>query len=438
MADDSSMDDVSTNTAEGAPGAGARFRLVVVDGKDVGKELELRGGNHVIGKSGDCALQLDDGLISRRHAEVWVTPDGVTVKDLASKNGLYLAGARVAEAQLFAGALLRVGQTTLRFERLDAPVDDEGPTQFGRLSGGAPIMRRLFALLQQIAEVQSDVLVDGETGTGKELCAEGLHARSPRAAGPFVVCDLAGIARPLLESELFGHVRGAFTGAERDRVGLIEQADGGTLFLDEVGELDLALQTRLLRVLDQKQVKPIGGRNYRRVDVRVISATRRDLEHEVREGRFRSDLFFRLAVVRVHLPPLRERFEDLALLTRAFMGERKLLLPPETLAWLAEHSWPGNVRELRNTIERALLQLPPEAIELPPSLLGLSPVVTRNAPADRAGFMQSRGRLLSMWERHYLEQLLARTERNLSRAARESGLDRAYLYRLLKKYGLKT
>ncbi|HEX4462178.1 MAG TPA: sigma 54-interacting transcriptional regulator, partial [Polyangia bacterium] len=418
--------------------AGARFRLVVVDGKDAGKALELRGGNHVIGKSADCALPLDDGLISRRHAELWVTPDGVTVKDLASKNGLYLAGARVSEAQLFAGALLRVGHTTLRFECLDAPVDEDGPTQFGRLIGGAPVMRRLFALLEQIARVHSDVLVDGETGTGKELCAEGLHAHSPRASGPFVVCDLAGIARPLLESELFGHVRGAFTGAERDRVGLIEQADGGTLFLDEVGELDLALQTRLLRVLDQKQVKPIGGRHYRRVDVRVISATRRDLEHEVRDGRFRSDLFFRLAVVRVHLPPLRERSEDLALLTRTFMGERELALPPETLAWLAEHSWPGNVRELRNTIERALLQLEPEAIELPPSLLGLSPVVTRDAPADKAGFTQSRERLLSMWERHYLEQLLARTERNLSRAARESGLDRAYLYRLLKKYRLKS
>jgi DNA-binding NtrC family response regulator len=299
-------------------------------------------------------------------------------------------------------------------------------------------MRRLFALLQQIARVHSDVLVDGETGTGKELCAEGLHAQSARAAGPFVVCDLAGIARALIESELFGHVRGAFTGAERDRTGLIEQAHGGTLFLDEVGELDLALQTRLLRVLDQKQVKPIGGRHYRRVDVRVISATRRDLEHEVRAGRFRSDLFFRLAVVRVHLPPLRERSEDLALLTRTFLGERQLALPPETLAWLAEHSWPGNVRELRNTIERALLQLEPQAIELPPSLLGLSPVVARDAPADQAGFTQSRERLLSMWERHYLEQLLVRTERNLSRAARESGLDRAYLYRLLKKYRLRT
>jgi DNA-binding NtrC family response regulator len=299
-------------------------------------------------------------------------------------------------------------------------------------------MRRVIDVLEQVAKNEVSVLIEGETGTGKELCAEAIHEHSPRAKGPFVVCDLAGINRSLLEGELFGHVRGAFTGATADRTGLLVRADGGTLFLDEIGELDLDLQTRLLRVLEQREVKPIGAHAFRSCDIRVVAATNRDLLEEVNAGRFRQDLYYRLAVMRVKLPPLRARIEDIPLLVRNMLGDRLLELPLETLACLAEYAWPGNIRELRNAIERALSLLKPGAKELSPMLLGMETpgaAAASEAPTANAdSFAQARDRMMSTWERHYLKMLMARTEGNLSLASRQAGIERTYLRRMLKKY----
>jgi two-component system nitrogen regulation response regulator GlnG len=437
------MAEDGTSTAP-VPSAGQRcFELLVVDGNSKGRTLVLHPGVYVVGKGGECALVIDDSFVSREHVRLTVQPGLVALRDLGSKNGTFVAGARISEAVLSDGALLRLGRTTLRLTEL--PRDDDaaaGPTQFGRMAGQSLAMRRLFELMGRVAQSDSSVLIEGETGTGKEVCAEAIHAASARAQGPFVICDLAGINRTLLESELFGHLRGAFTGAVGDRVGLVAKADGGTLFLDEIGELDKDLQTRLLRLLEQHQYKPIGATTFKTSNLRVVAATNRDLLAEVNAGQFRSDLFYRLAVVRLKLPPLRSRIEDVPILVRQMLRDRPLELPLETLACLAEHAWPGNVRELRNTIERALSLLQPGARELPPVLLGLetpgAAAAASEAPAQASGdtFAQARDRMLSTWEQHYLRMLMQRADGNLSKASREAGIERTYLRRLLKRYAI--
>jgi DNA-binding NtrC family response regulator len=252
---------------------------------------------------------------------------------------------------------------------------------------------------------------------------------------------MAAISRGLIESELFGHVRGAFTGADRDRAGVFAQADGGTLFIDEIGELDLEMQPRLLRALQQHDVRPVGGTDYRRVNVRVVAATNRDLKEEVAAGRFREDLYYRLAVVTVELPPLRERRSDIPDLVRRFVGSRTVRVPPESLAVLADYEWPGNVRELKNVIDRALALLR-RGDELAPELLGLTTTAGREAlpwpKIDHPGFFDAKERLIAAWERSYLQDLLDRCQDNVSRASRESGIGRNYLHRMLKKHGLQT
>jgi DNA-binding NtrC family response regulator len=308
-------------------------------------------------------------------------------------------------------------------------------------------MREVFALLELVAQSDLPVLIEGETGTGKELCAEALFAAGRRANEPWIVCDLAGMSRSLIESELFGHVRGAFTGADRDREGTFVQAHGATLFIDEIGELELDMQPRLLRALEQRKVKPVGATQYRDIDVRVIVATNRDLRQEVQAGRFRSDLYHRLAVMRVVLPPLRERKDDIPYLVEHFLDGKEVHVPPETMALLYDYDWPGNVRELKNVIERGV-SLMGQRVTLEPALLGLE-LPARDldgaplnfAEADwfafgTAGFREAKERLIASWEREYLAQLLRRTGGNVSRAARDGGLDRVYLHRLIKKYNL--
>jgi DNA-binding NtrC family response regulator len=289
----------------------------------------------------------------------------------------------------------------------------------------------------------SDVLIQGETGTGKELCAEALHNESRRAKGPFVIVDLAGIAPSLIESELFGHVKGAFTGAQADRAGAFERATGGTVFLDEVGELPLELQPRLLRVLERRQVKRVGANDYRTVDVRVVAATHVDLEGAIKEGKFRRDLFHRLAVLRVTLPPLRERPEDIPLLVDTVlerMGKPPSALSDQTRALLTQYPWPGNVRELRNVVDQ-VVNLGDEALPEMPSVPGGAP---RSGSGSDAGgpeldlpFKEAKERLIEGFERDYLVGLLARCEGNISRASREAGIDRVYLRKLLRKHGLE-
>jgi DNA-binding NtrC family response regulator len=432
-------------TVNRAPIMPTRLRLLVLSGPDQGKQLELARGTYLVGKAPGCALVLSDGAVSRQHLELQVAESGVVVKDLNSTNGSFFGGARFSVVTVGAGAVVTIGATELKL----APVErthailPSASDRFGRLLGRSLRMREVFAVLELVAQSDVAVLVEGETGTGKELCAEAIRGAGSRARGPFVICDLAGVSRSLIESELFGHVRGAFTGADRDREGAFAQAHGGTIFIDEIGELELDAQPRLLRALEQRKVKPVGASSYRDVDVRVIAATNRDLREEVRQGRFRDDLYHRLAVVRVTLPPLRERKEDVAFLVSAFLEGRDLQVPPETLALLCDYDWPGNVRELKNVIDRGV-SLMGQGKVLEPSLLGLEPPPGQShggppsgwAAVGPEGFREAKERLIAAWERDYVTQLLRRAGGNVSRAAREGGIDRVYLHRLMKKHNI--
>jgi DNA-binding NtrC family response regulator len=345
---------------------------------------------------------------------------------------------------------------------MDPPAPAHPLRQLGELVAGDRRTCEAIERLERVAATDLPLLIQGETGTGKELAARAVHEASPRAAGPLVVCDVATLAPTLIESELFGHVRGSFTGATMDRRGAFELAHGGTIFLDEIGELDLALQPRLLRALERKEVKPIGAAGYRQVDVRVIAATNRDLAAEVQARRFRPDLYHRLAVARVALPPLRERTGDLPALAAhilarvcAPMGLAPPALAPDALACLRDHDWPGNVRELRNVLERALAAAPgarvidAAMIELDPRPAGTAPTGGGGARGARLArgtieppvdldlpFKQAKERIVAEWERAYVRALLERYDGNVSSAARRAGIDRVHLHRLIKKLGL--
>jgi DNA-binding NtrC family response regulator len=315
--------------------------------------------------------------------------------------------------------------------------------RFGDLIGASVPMRALFALLERVACSDVGVLIEGETGTGKELVAEALHRASPRAARPLVICDLAGVSRSLIESELFGHVRGAFTGAERERDGAFALADSGTLFIDEIAELELDVQPRLLRALERRQVKPVGSSSWRDLEVRVIAATNRDLSAEVRAGRFREDLFHRLAVMRLRVPSLRERREDIPLLVEHLLARAGSPARPTepALARLVAYGWPGNVRELKNVLDRALSLLGPGAPDEPrriePELLGLPPGGRPSGTAPVAtNFREAKAQMIAAWERAYVGRLLDQAGGSITRAAREAGMDRVYLHRLLRKHGM--
>ena len=307
------------------------------------------------------------------------------------------------------------------------------------MTGHSPVMREAFALLELAAASDATVLLEGETGTGKEIAAESIHRLSARGEGPFVVIDCGSIPAALLESELFGHERGAFTGAVSARMGAFEAANGGTIFLDEVGELSIDLQPKLLRVLERRQIKRLGQPQYTPIDVRVIAATNRNLRTEVNRHRFRSDLYYRLAVIEVRLPPLRARVEDIPALATDLLSsmgvdkspDRDFLHSPEFLAELKRHSWPGNVRELRNYLERclALHQYSPFQRQ---DTVDETPQVDVDQPL-RAG----REAWTRAFERKYLEEILRRSDNNVTAAARAAGVDRIYFYRLLWRHGIR-
>ena len=438
LPDWSEVDIGSTHGAEGARTAiPEKLRLVVLSGVDRGRELPLSRGTYYVGKHPRCALVLRDEQVSRRHLELRIEADGVHARDLGSRNGSFFKGGRFSEIVVGTGAVLTVGKSELMLLSHDAPAPalPSERESFGGLRGRSLAMRQTFALLEKVAPSEALVLIEGETGTGKELCAEAIHAQSARKNGPLVVCDLSAVARGLLESELFGHAKGAFTGAAKDREGAFESAEGGTLFLDEIGELELELQPRLLRALERKQFSRIGETRPRTFDARIIAATNRDLGEEVKAGRFREDLYHRLAVVRVRLPPLRERKEDVPLLVEAMAAEKGVTVQPETLSLLGEYDWPGNVRELYNTLSRAFAVATPGR-PLLPSDLGLRPE-TRGNDGGIDDFHLTKERLIEGWERDFLRRLLLASGDNLSHAARASGLGRAHLYRLLKKYKME-
>ena len=416
-----------------------RFRIVAVDGSQ--RSVDASTSELTIGSAAGNQLVLDDPTVSRHHCVIRVTPRGCELRDLGSTNGTWLAGHLIEAAYLRPGSTFRAGTVSLRFEQLEDDVREalSEDDRFGDAIGQSPAMRRIFALAAKIAASDSTVLLDGETGTGKGLLAELLHRQSPRANGPFIVLDCGAIPPTLIESELFGHEKGAFTGAHAARAGAFEAARGGTIFLDEVGELPLELQAKLLRALEERTIKRVGSTQSIRLDVRVLAATNRDLREAVNRGAFRADLYYRLDVVRLRLPPLRERREDIPLLVqhyyRTFTGDDDATAPDELVAPLVEHSWPGNVRELRSAVERAVLLADPAA------WAGTDTDAKTPAMAqefdDHASFREAKERAVTSWERWYVNTLLERHQGNLTRAARAARMDRAHLRELLRKTSRK-
>ena len=423
-----------------------KIRFEVVKGPDQGLVAEVAGAEARVGSGKTCDLVLKDPTVSRLHLSVRVEGDAIRVTDAGSRNGTLLDNTRVADAWARTDSTITIGATTLRL-RMSADIVELPLSRRDRLGGllGQSIpMRRIFALLERIAPTDTTVLVEGETGTGKELVAEAMHDESPRARCPFIVFDCSAASATLIESELFGHVRGSFTGATGDRPGAFEAANTGTLFLDEIGELPLDLQPKLLRALENREVRRVGSNTPHKVDVRIVAATNRSLVHEVDRGRFREDLYYRLAVVPVRLPPLRERLGDVPLLVRHF--EEKLRrpgqppLPDNLIDDFCARSWPGNVRELRNAVARAIS-------------IGTMAAEQAGAPAEAPAPMSApsgeeamivdlaeplfvgRERVAEAFERKYLSAALKQTGGNVSRAAEIAGVNRKFIQRAMKRFG---
>jgi two-component system nitrogen regulation response regulator GlnG len=410
-----------------------RVCLTVASGPDCGKVGYLEAGTLLIGSSDGCGLRLQEPSVSRRHAQVEIGDDGVVLKDLSSRNGTFLNGRRVREAYLSPGDQLRLGRVEIRFEpRVEAVKVPASPhSRFGGLFGQSTAMRALFGVMERVAPTACTILIEGESGTGKELAARALHENSPRATSRFTTVDCSAIQPDLIDSELFGHVAGAFTGAQGARRGLAEHAHGGTLFIDEVGELPLSIQPKLLRLLEAREVRPVGANDPKNVNVRVIAATHRDLPAMVREDRFRQDLFFRLAVLRIRLPPLRDRLEDLPGLVetvlRADSGD-PVTLHPDALSRLAAHPWPGNVRELRNVLTRA------RALHGGP-VIRAEHLIFDDAANQRVMAIPASAVALDSLENDAIRRALKQSGGNLTRAAAALGIHRNTLRQKLKKAG---
>jgi DNA-binding NtrC family response regulator len=413
-----------------------RYRLIVIEGPDRDQAIDGGGAELAIGTAPANTMILSDPAVSRHHVAISPTPRGHLVRDLGSTNGTMVNGTAVEGAYLAPGAVIAIGRSRLKFDVVggeDRAVLSQD-ARWGRALGTSEAMRRIFAVLPRIAESDSTILLEGETGTGKGLLAEAIHEASPRAAGPFIVLDCGAIPPSLIESELFGHEKGAFTGAAASRVGGFEAARGGTVFLDEIGELPLDMQPKLLRALEDRVVKRLGGNEPVRLDIRIIAATNRDLRSEINQGRFRSDLYYRLNTFRLRIPPLRERRDDIALLVAHFYRQLSPGEPPpaDLLAELTRHDWPGNVRELRAAVERAVLLGDPAVWR---ALSEDAPVSAEDQRfVDGTSFRAAKERAVAAWEREYVRTLIARHDGNLSRAARAVRMDRNHLRELLRRH----
>ena len=424
--------------------ASPAFRVVVGTGPERGKHLLIDArllSRALVGQSPACELRLTDALVSRRHAAFEINGMRLQITDLSSTNGTRVNDVAVASAFLEGGERVEVGHTTLRIERADAPrLTLPAETNFGRVIGASPQMRKLYPLCAQLAASDIPVIIEGETGTGKEALAEAIHETGPRASGPFVVFDCTALPPNLVESALFGHEKGSFTGATESRKGVFEEAHGGTLLIDEVGDLDIALQAKLLRAIERSCVQRLGSNKWLRVNVRILAATRRDLDREIQDGRFRDDLFFRLAVARIELPPLRKRQGDIRLLAEHFWnlvaGSREPL-EPAFVARLEAYGWPGNVRELYNAIarrrvfgDRAEVGLARTEPHASTGTRGVDDPIERVLALDLP-LPQTRQLLSDELEQRYVERLLARHGGNVTRAAQASGLALRY-FKLLR------
>jgi transcriptional regulator with GAF, ATPase, and Fis domain len=465
-----------------------KSKLVVVSGPDQGRELEVGKPRVSGGRSIINDLVLQDKAISGTHFEVLVKDDGYRLRDLDSRNGVYVGEVRIRECFLKPGMQFRIGHTEIKFQPMQDVVEIalSERDRFDRVIGASAAMREIFATLEKVAPSDLTVLITGETGTGKELIARGIHNASPRRSKPFVVLDCGAIPKDLIESTLFGHEKGSFTGAVGQYRGCFEQANGGTIFLDEIGELDISLQPKLLRVLEQREIKRVGGDRTIKVDVRVLAATNRDLRAMVNAGTFREDLYFRLSVIHAELPPLRERREDIPQLAQHFLKEvatRRgvtMTLSQDAIAALVSHAFPGNVRELRNVVERAASLASGPTItradlvfgrDSGPSVIVAKELAQAGAQAAVAAagggaaaggaagagavpaggnlfdpavfqpgldFKEAKQRVVDAFEAAYLKALLARHDGNITRSAQEAGLTRYHLRELLKRHNLAT
>ena len=411
-------------------------RLVITPPNGTERSLVLGVPQVRIGAGSSNDVVLDDAHASRFHCEIRRTDEGWLLRDLGSTNGTRVGDMLIKEGVLQNGATVTVGETRIRFLADDGKPEDVvvSPQQsFGDVVGRSMRMREVFAVLERIAPTDLTVLIGGETGSGKDVIARAIHAQSPRAKKPFVVFDCAAVAPNLIESELFGHMKGAFTGANETREGVFVRADGGTLFLDEIGELPLDLQPKLLRALEQRTVRMVGGAKDVPVDVRIIAATHRNLEQVVKDGTFRQDLFFRLSVVTVQVPPLRHRIEDLPMIIEKLLlsQQKPVGLSPDTMTILGKYDWPGNVRELRNVIESAVAVCDGDQIE-PKHLIFFKP--RRRDPTMEK--LPLAGKTLESLERAAIAQTLEHCGGNKTRAARALGISPSTLYEKVKKYSL--
>ena len=406
----------------------------------------------VVGRNAACRIVLDDGKVSAVHAELVAAEQGVRLRDLGSRNGSWVGAVRVGDVYLTSACKLRLGETELVFEpaRPERIAVPQLPV-FGPLVAQSPGMRAIFERLSKVGPTDLTVLVGGETGTGKELVALALHMASPRAKKPFVVVDCGSIPPTLAEATLFGHERGAFTGAVDKRLSPFQEADGGTIFLDELGELPAEVQPKLLRALAERRIKSVGGSAYKEVDVRVIAATRRDLVRAVNAGTFRSDLYFRVAQVKVELPALRQRLEDVPVLVRRMLkdlGDESAYerVTNTTLERLMRHDWPGNVRELRNAVAVAFaLSTEGEEIDVAAHLgamtesssigLGVGGGVVLGGLKGRQ-FQDAKRDVLARFERDYFAALAEEAKGNVSEMARRAGMERAHVRAYLRRHGI--
>jgi len=415
------------------------FGIVLPDGSAKKQTVDLPLVK--VGSSVSNDIVVDDSSVSRFHCELCYTSEGFLIRDLDSTNGTYIAGMRIREATLSQPTAIQIGRSQLRFkpqaERTEVDLSPE--TQFGRLVGRSVPMREVFGVLRKIGPTDLTVTIQGETGTGKELVARALHDASPRKKGPFVVFDAGSVTASLIESELFGHEKGAFTGASELRKGAFEAANGGTLFVDELGELALDLQPRLLRALEQREIQRVGGNRRIPVDVRVICATNRNLQDHIKKGEFRDDLYFRISVVSVFLPSLRDRLEDLDLLVTNFLsqmdGERQI--SKGAVDYLQRYDWPGNVRELRNVIHAACA-ISSNAVLQPSDFFMRSEIesFSENDSPSRSSSEHYVGKSLDEIERSAIVDAIDRCDGNRKEAAACLGIAPSTLYLKLKKYGL--
>ena len=426
--------------------------VVVEAGPGIGRPAVIGNEPVIIGSDPGATLVIDDPHVSRRHAEIVRTEAGIVLRDLGSRNGTFVGRLAIKEVVLPSGAEIKVGTSTLRFETggeagrlarlarqpVRAEELEEAPARFGPAVGGSAAMKRLFALVTRLAPTELTLALTGETGVGKDVLARAIHQASQRVRQPFVVFDCGAVAPSLIESELFGHEKGAFTGAHVERRGAFERAHTGTLFLDEIGELSLELQPKLLRALEQRTIRRVGGADDIPVDVRIIAATNRDLEAEVRKRTFREDLFFRLQAATLHVPALRERRDDIEPLVRHFLSEagRPLEVAPGTLEVLAGYHWPGNVRELKNVVSAAAALADGPVLE-PHHLVTFRPQRRRRTGAQLSGAEGEGAQTLEEVERAAVVQALERAGGNRTKAAKSLGIAASTLYEKIKRYGLK-